>query len=314
MDLVSAQQTVAGWLSKGEQPKWLSGFISTGLPQVVAVLLVLFFAHQLAALTWQLFPQPAETSSNLEVAQPNGSSERVNQVTSVQIADKVAAMHLFGRAGQAKPVVMQERKVEKAPETNLNLTLHGVFTEADPKQGTAIIGKSGSKQEHYKVGDRIMTGVSLQEVYADRVVLLRNQRSEVLKFPKSQSIGQPNNKSRRGKPSASLDPASSAEPSSLRDYRDMFTKEPLKLLEHVRFVPVRRGNTLRGYRLLPQRDRSLYNKLGIRPSDLVTAVNGVSLSNNKEALGLINQLKDAQQIEVSILRKGNEQSLTLSLE
>jgi general secretion pathway protein C len=100
---------------------------------------------------------------------------------------------------------------------------------------------------------------------------------------------------------------------SLSEYREIFQNEPLKVFEHVRFVPVRSREGLKGYRVLPQKNRELYNKLGIRPSDLVTGVNGVNLTNDQEAMKLMGMLKEATTIQVDIVRNGQPQSLTFNL-
>jgi type II secretory pathway component PulC len=45
----------------------------------------------------------------------------------------------------------------------------------------------------------------------------------------------------------------------------------------------------------------------------VTAVNGISLNDDKEAMKLIETLKDASTIQVDILRNGQPQSLNFNL-
>ena len=173
-------------------------------------------------------------------------------------AGQIAALHLLGQVGASRPVA--RRVVQKAPETRLNLTLHGVFVESDPGKGEAIIGQRGSKQKYYQVGDKVMNGVRLQAVFNDHVVLSRNGASEVLRFPKNiKPVAKGSYLSQRS-------PQVVAAAQSLGSYRDLFQRQPLKIFEHIRFVPVRSGRTLKGYRVLPQRDRKLYNKLGIRPT------------------------------------------------
>ncbi|MCU7948019.1 MAG: type II secretion system protein GspC, partial [Candidatus Thiodiazotropha sp. (ex Cardiolucina cf. quadrata)] len=76
---------------------------------------------------------------------------------------------------------------------------------------------------------------------------------------------------------------------------------------------VRSREGMKGYRVLPQKNRELYNQLGVRPSDLVTSVNGIPLSNDKEAMKLIEKLKNAQSIQVEIVRNGQPQSLSFDL-
>ena len=156
--------------------------------------------------------------------------------------------------------------------------------------------------------------MTLRGVFNDRVVLLRNGQSEVLRFPKVPSSGSlASSTSGRSSARPARGRTSSANSGALRGYREEFRNEPMKIFEHVRFVPVRSREGLKGYRVLPQKNRELYNKLGIRPSDLVTAVNGVPLNNTQEAMKLMQTLQDAQSLQVDIVRGGQPQSLTFSL-
>lgn len=299
----TAQRVMNGVGTWKESPKWLVSFATHGLPQLAVLVLVILIAQQAAVLTWRFIPEPAEKDILTE-SQVRGESSPQAKQTAVMHADRIAALHLFGRAGvvEAAP---QKTAVTKAPDTRLNLTLHGVFAEDDDKAGAAIIGKAGSKQDYYKVGNQVMNGVKLQAVYNDRVALLRNGASEVLRFPKTvKTVDVPSEQGSVAAPTSS---------DSLKKYADQFKNQPLKIFDHVRFVPVRSGSEVKGYRVLPQRNRELYNKLGIRPSDLVTAVNGVALSDNKEAMKLMDKLKDMDQIDLQLIRKGQTQTLTLSL-
>jgi general secretion pathway protein C len=308
MNIASQTQSLLqGLFAEQATPKWVEPLVSKYLPKVMVALLTLLVASQAADLTWRLIPVPESVAKLPQPTQrtpvkPSGKGEAENGL------EAVASLHLFGKAG-VKPVTQIEAK---APETRLNLTLHGVFVDEDPEQGAAIIGTSGSTQKYYKVGATVMNGVTLQGVFTDRVVLLRSGRSEVLRFPKVPSAGSlaP---SRKARSASSQRRAATVDSGALRGYREVFQKEPLKIFEHVRFVPVRSREGLKGYRILPQKNRELYNQLGIRPSDLVTAVNGVSLNNDQEAMRLMQTLKDASTLQVDILRNGQPQSLTFNL-
>lgn len=306
MDFVtSLQRTLGDWFMQREIPKWLTVFWADMLPQIVTLALIVMVAHKVAEMTWRFIPDPPEQAIYTQQNLP-GTTETSMLQSAEQLAAQIAGLHLFGEAGAAKSAVKEEVN-KKAPETRLKLTLHGVFVDPDPKAGAAIIGKAGAKQDYYKVGGNVMSGVKLHAVYSDRVVLLRDGQSEVLKFPKTiKPVSIPS-----GGPEFQRTQSTSAQ--SLREYRDIFKNEPLKVFEHVRFVPVRSGKTVKGYRVLPQKNRKLYNKLGIRPSDLVTSVNGVALNDDKQALQLIEQLKDADQISLEIVRRGKTQMLNLSL-
>jgi general secretion pathway protein C len=304
MDLVNdAHRLLTQWPPQINPPKWLSGFYHQWLPQLVLLLLVILVGQQAAHLTWRLLPLPP-VQQTLVTNTMGLEQAPVVQQSPTDLAKGVANLHLFGIAGDKRSAVRQVVD-NKAPETNLKLTLHGVFAEDDPEAGAAIVGKAGSTQNYYQVGAEIMGGVKLQAVYQDRVVLSRGGRSEVLKFPKTvKSVANLSG------PKVANTPTKT---NSLKNFRDQFRNEPLKIFQYVRFVPVRSGKALKGYRVLPQRDRELYNQLGLRPSDLITGVNGVSLSDESEASKLLDQLKDVDQIRLDVLRKGQPQSVNLSL-
>jgi general secretion pathway protein C len=306
MNIASQTQSLLqGFIAEQGVPKWVEPLVSKYLHKVMVALLTLLVASQAADLTWRLIPVPES------VAKPPRPTQQAPMKQSrggdaENGLETVANLHLFGKAG-VKPVTKIEAK---APETRLNLTLHGVFVDEDPKRGAAIIGTSGSTQKYYKIGATVMNDVTLQGVFADRVVLLRKGQSEVLRFPKVPTTASlaPN---KRGRPDSSRKRAGDSQ--ALDGYREVFQKEPMKIFEHVRFVPVRSRDGLKGYRVLPQKNRELYNQLGIRPSDLVTAVNGVSLSNDQEAMKLMQTLKDASTLQVDIMRNGQPQSLSFNL-
>jgi general secretion pathway protein C len=308
MNIAAQAQTFISGLREVSNSKAFETFIVQKLPTLVIIFLVVIIAAKLAELSWRLVPVPAQFISNGQQAFNNSRSnanQRENRANLAQISN----LNLFGKAG-----VTPTKKIErKAPETRLNLTLHGVFVEEDPEQGAAIIGTSGNKQKYYKVGTTVMNGVKLQGVFDDRVVLLRNGQSEILRFPKVSNRGGAGVSSARPRSSQNSNASQRVSAASLSEYKEVFQKEPLKIFEHVRFVPVRSRDGLKGYRVLPQKNRKLYNKLGIRPSDLVTSVNGINLTNDKEAMKLIQMIKEATSVQVEIVRNGQPQSLSFNL-
>lgn len=306
-----AQSYLNDWMSDKTVPKWLEKFVTNQLPLAMAILLVLLVSSRAAQFTWGLVPVPdIQQQMSPTIAQSSPATQRSDPSERL---DSVATLHLFGVAGATKTA----NKIDtNAPQTKLNLTLHGVFVRDKAENGEAIIGKSGDVQKYYKVGNAVMSGVTLQAVFDDRVVLLRNGQSEVLRFPKvsqprpvSSSRSTSRSKNRSSRASASASGASK----DLKKYGDMLRNEPLKIFDYVRFVPVKSRDGMKGYRILPQKNRELYNKLGVRPSDLVTSVNGVSLSNDKEAMQLIEKLKDSSSIQVEIVRSGKPQTLSFDL-
>ncbi|MCG8027483.1 MAG: type II secretion system protein GspC [Candidatus Thiodiazotropha taylori] len=309
-----AQSYLDGWVGEKSTPKWLEGFVSNQLPIVVAILLILLISWRAAELTWGMIPVPDVPYHRAPTETQQTRSDNASSNSDTRLS-KVSDLHLFGKAGEVK----KPKKVDKkAPETRLNLTLHGVFVADLPENGAAIIAK-GSDQKYHKVGSAVMSGVTLQAVYTDRVVLLRKGQSEVLRFPKLKNNSAPSKRKsgksskRTVKTSDNFGPGPVSRNPNLSKYRDMLKQEPLKVFEYVRFVPVKSRDGMKGYRILPQKNRELYNQLGVRPSDLVTAVNGVPLTNDKEAMKLMDQLKDASNLQVDIIRNGQSRTLSFDL-
>lgn len=308
MNIAVQAQTYISGLREGNAAKGLETLLVQKLPLLISVILIIVIGSTLAELTWRIVPAPESSAGNIQQITAKPQADGQLQGDGASLA-QLSNLNIFGKAGVA-PAKQVSRK---APETRLNLTLHGVFVEEDPEQGAAIIGTSGDKQKYYKVGANIMNGVKLQGVFDDRVVLLRNGQSEVLRFPKVSNQGGGGVSPVRPRSSIDSNANQSAATASLREYKEVFQNEPLKIFEHVRFVPVRSRDGLKGYRVLPQKDRQLYNKLGIRPSDLVTAVNGVNLTDDKEAMKLIQMMKEATSVQVDIVRNGQPQSLNFNL-
>jgi general secretion pathway protein C len=311
-----AQSYLDEWIGDKSTPKWLEGFISNQLPMFVAIFLVLMISWRAADLTWGLIPVPEVPYHRIAVSDQQSSSSSSAATNDVRLS-KVSDLHLFGKAG----AVAKPKKVDKkAPETRLNLTLHGVFVADQPENGAAIIAK-GSAQKYHKVGSAVMSGVTLQAVYTDRIVLLRKGQSEVLRFPKLKNKRTSSTRNSSKSPRRSVKRNDSFGPgvrtgsrsANLSKYREMIRQEPLKVFEYVRFVPVKSRDGMKGYRILPQKNRELYNQLGVRPSDLVTAVNGVPLTDDKEAMKLMDQLKDASNLQVDIIRNGQSRTLSFDL-
>ena len=114
----------------------------------------------------------------------------VSETTTVQrtttsknlTARNINQWHLFGQA--------QNQNTESAPapitapETRLNLKLNGIIASDGENTAGAIIEKSPGNQEYFALGDTISNGVTLKEVYTDRVILSRSGRLETLSLPK----------------------------------------------------------------------------------------------------------------------------------
>lgn len=267
------------------------------LPFLTLLLLVVILAYQLASFSWILLDDMMDKGEQtVTPASVTGNGLQETRMPDQVNVSSLAAMHLFGQiqtAPIAKPLPVT------APETRLNLVLYGVFTDADTRQGSAIIGQKGEEQKFYHVNDAVDNGVTLAEVRSDHVLLKRGVNYEVLKFPKEFSSGVE---------IQSRSTESTAPVASIVNQKQSF-------MENVKIIPVFAGKdrTLKGYRLLPKKNRALYNRMGIRPTDIVTAINGIKLSNQEEAMKVIAELVKSDSVEVQVERNGQTETRTLQL-
>jgi len=272
------------------------------LPGVVGLLIVMFIGTQLADLVWTVVPRPS--SADWKPAPMAATSVRRSEPPDIA---SILAAQLFGHPAAADP----RDSIAKAPDTQLALTLLGIFADGrDPKFSRALIGAAGGDEKPYAVGDEITHGVSLQTVFPDRVVLSRNGLLETLRLDKDKA-------SSGGGPAVAEadtgDNTAAAAVQALSQIRGQLLSDPSKAQDFIRIQPVNAGGGLHGYRIYPGKDHSLFTNAGLKPGDVVTAVNGVSLDDPAKSLQLLSDLSQAQQLSVVVDRGGQSQTVTLSL-
>ncbi len=280
-----------------ERVNWtelLARFSGGRLPGMLALLVVVLIGAQLADFTWVLVEQlTARTEQKQLHTQVPTAGKRSDSRQSV---NTVVGYHLFGKVDAVQAL---SKVPVNAPTTNLQLTLNGVFA-AGKSDGYAIISEGArDKQKLYHIGDKV-AGATLQQVLPDHVVLMRNGQYETLRFPQLKQTGLNVR-------------ASAAAPTARVGRTAAMSQKRTQMLNLVQIIPVNKRGRLTGYRILPKKDRALYNKLGIRPSDLVIAINGISLLDQKNFSKVMQLLATANQMDIEVMRQGSKQSLSIVL-
>jgi general secretion pathway protein C len=70
---------------------------------------------------------------------------------------------------------------------------------------------------------------------------------------------------------------------------------------------------LRGFRAYPGRNRAIFNKLGLKPGDLVTAINGTPLDDPQHSQEVFNTIQTSDHVTVTVERAGQKQDITLNI-
>jgi general secretion pathway protein C len=70
---------------------------------------------------------------------------------------------------------------------------------------------------------------------------------------------------------------------------------------------------LRGFRAYPGRNRAIFNKLGLKPGDLVTAINGTMLDDPQRSQEVFNTIQTSNSVTVTVERGGQKQDISLNI-
>ena len=258
------------------------------LPLAVSALLVVVLAWQLVQLGWALLG-----AKNGAVAGPGASATvaAAPPVRTVDVASIVSA-HLFGEAnapaGSTDP--------NSVAASQMPLVLVGTIANTDPTLGYAIIGENPAAAKVYSVGKTITGGTKLHSVYPDRAILDRGGKLEALLLPK---------KFQGGGMSASVPPgANPADPMLGDRLRQLAAANPAAITDVMRPQPVFANGQQRGYRVYPGRSRAVFNRLGLLPGDLVTAINGTPLDDPSRGMDILQTLNSSPTATVTIERNG----------
>ena len=206
--------------------------------------------------------------------------------------------HIFGfasvaPAAQASGVVVQ----------NHDLVLSGIMAADDPRYGLAIIGQTAQSTKVYAVGDNVPGGAKLHSVYSDRVIIDRGGQLETLALPRQVAAG--------GAPPSTG--ALQTESPVADRMRKLITEQPSLMADVMRPQPVYANGKQTGYRVYPGRNRQAFLRLGLRPGDLVTAINGTPLDDPEHGQQIFNTLGATSEAHVTVQRNGQQQDVVLNL-
>ena len=227
----------------------------------------------------------------------------VSQTASIEITPILEA-HLFGQA-QDKPKTVVESVPLAAPETQANLILQGTIASDDPETlSFAIIAEADGKGKLYSIGKTLPGNAILHSIYADKVLLLRNNRYETLRLREKKSASSAAAKISRAPSSPPLTPSR-----QLGEYRRQALKDPATLLEYVNLRPVQKEGKFLGYAIFPGKNPELFNDLGLQSGDIVTVINGIRIDSPIN-IAAMQSVTTANRLDIEILR--GEQTLAFS--
>ena len=293
------------------------------LSALVTLLVVVYLAFLLSQLVWLLWPKP--TVLTLTQAHYINQSNRVNNS-----AQHIIEQFLFGKvtAANKSNTPKQSHVISNAPETRLSINLTGIVAVSDDDQAGVAIIESQGKQVSYLVEEVVKgTRGKVAQILPDRVILSVNGRFETLMldgldFTKTVSMPV-----LAAKDNADMGPQqliesdevinATADPNvkeALIETREELLEEPGKLFDYIRVSQAMSDGELIGYRLSPGKEPALFKQMGLQNNDLAIAINGYQLTDLKQAMSAINELRNSTDANITIERDGEQIDVQFSLQ
>lgn len=299
---------------------------------VLFALLAVWCCFAAAQIVWALVPGASQPPTTTIAVNPPALVRDQQARRSVDV-ESLLGLGLFGEPIDTEDTDESALNVDAnsregiesgAQETRLALTLQGILASTTSGLGTAVIEASGA-QENYVVGDKLPVSgsVSLAKVMPKQVVIDNNGTYELLTLFAESGL----DLKRNSAPSEPLD-TSQTEPrnrpvdvtvndrerSALATrYREQLYDDPSSLAELVSLSAVRADGGIRGYRVTPGSNAQQFKAFGFKAGDIVTAVNGLSLSDTTNTMRLYQLMRDASEASFDIDRDGTPVSISVSL-
>lgn len=231
----------------------------------------------------------------------------------------VAKWHLFGDAqgGMSLGALAQAQ----LQETPLNLVLRGTFNESRADAGYAIIADDKGVDRSYRAGDMLPGEARLEQILAGQVVLSRGGVNETLSLRVTTDSISPAVSGRASATRTPLPgPTNALAPSTftpviapgmpdMQTYRATQLPNVQELAKQVQVFPVFANGRMQGVRLSSGRDSDILAKAGLKPTDVITSVNGIPLDGPARQLELLSALRDARAVQLEVEREGKPMKL-----
>ena len=299
------------------------------LQRGLIAVLVLWAVNSTANTLWALVPSsPVEVSKSVVINPPPSSNAASAGSETIDVSS-ILGMSVFGAAEPSEvqdlapvnAVASPREGIENgARETSLALTLTGIVASTADGLGSAMI-EARKKQELYSVGDDLPASgkVTLAKIMPKQVVIDNNGTYELITLfddngivgiVQSASSELPN---RTPALTAEVSTNQSERQQLAANYREQLYSDPQSLAGLVSISAVQSDGGLKGYRVAPGRDAEQFTALGFKAGDIVTAVNGYTLSDPTNTVRLYQLMRDATDATFEIERDGSPVSISVSL-
>jgi len=243
--------------------------------------------------------------------------------------------NLVPQAAAPAPVVAQD----------LHIKLLGT-SMLSRKKPYAIIEDQTGEQALYQVGEDIPDAGKLVAVETSRAIIEHNGQRVAIEMPKNQfpSVDNAPNAAdinaarfgrgfnnrfrrfRRPNPEPTDSNPNAAAPETLNlqrtgpssfdvDRQDLMktVSNPATLMTQIRAVPNIQDGTTKGFTLSEITPGSVFQQLGLQDGDVLTGINGQTVNNPLQAVGMLSQMSQRQSVDITVTRDGQPMQFHLGI-
>lgn len=276
------KQWIAEWRRRA--PDWVS--------LLIGVILLMDLAH---------FAAGVQSESRVqEQSRTPALTPRPRRVDATPELHQITAAHVFGLAPAAGA---DDAALARAARSSLEL--NGVIATQNPHEGYAILGEKGKAQKLYAIGDAVAEQqyTRLYQVRADRVVLERGGQFEILRLPNAvQSRGTllagaaPTAESNVEQSEAAPNPVPPA--NAAGGFFSSLMAEP-------------RNVDGRPAGMLLHPEKRIQREYGLHDGDILTAINGVAVTDASTLDGLLSD--SGRSLVITVTRDGIAQTVNVPI-
>ena len=280
--------------------------LNTILSVTFAVVFSAAAGYRMGPSVWMFHSQ-----KEAKVQTVSTSSSRVEKDLYKEAAETVVAASIFGKlppkavytpgkGGTQGGTGGRKTATGEMPRTSLHLDITGLIYSDDHKRGLVII-KTGKDEDNYREGDLIRgTRARIQKIEKNHIVVDNSGRLEKAPFDPDVKSG--------GSSSSAVSTGGSSSGQALgKEFSNVTLPEVMSL------SPVYEKEELRGYRLNPGTKPQLFSKLGFRPNDLAVEIDGISLRDKAQAMGVLQSISTADNVTVTVERDGGVADVMVKL-
>ncbi|MFC1853293.1 type II secretion system protein GspC [candidate division CSSED10-310 bacterium] len=193
--------------------------------------------------------------------------------------------------------------------TNTDFFLRGTLFTAS-ENSLAVFELSDRQQIMVRTGAEITAGVTLAEVWTDRVIINRNGVKEEMEFYREEPPGKTSNYKSgtagiRKRASNKYEIDKDTLSKSLENVNDIISKIALR--------PNMKDGACIGYEVRRIKEGSIFEDIGLLKGDILQSVNGMDLSNPEDAFRVYKSLIGETSFNIDLLRNGSRTTLNYEI-